>query len=182
MKIVTVKDYAWNKLVVQSFYKRKFSSIGTGLHVMGKASIGGVGKVQAGNNLCLRSSGPKRIGLWTFEKNAVLNFGNNVFINSRVDILCWKRIEVGDFTLIGNDTLILDSDWHGIDGAQPKVSPIKIGSHVWIAMRVIILKGVTIGDNAIIGAGSVVTRNVEKNTIVAGNPIRQIGLTKTGYC
>ena len=182
MKIATAKDYAWNKLVVQPFYKRKFSSIGTGLHIQGRPCIGGLGKVQAGNNLSLFSKGPIRITLLASKKDSVLRLENNVFINQGVKILCWKRINIGDSTIIGANSFLLDSDWHGIDGAQPKMGPIKIGSHVWIAMRVMILKGVTIGDNAIIGAGSVVTRNVEKNTIVAGNPIRQIVSTTTCYC
>jgi len=59
----------------------------------------------------------------------------------------------------------LDPDGHGIDDAPTKVAPVEIGYHVWICDRVIILKGVEIGDNPIIGAGSVVTRDVERNTI-----------------
>ncbi len=91
------------------------------------------------------------------------------------------KIEIGDSTIIGHQVLMLDTDFHGIDGHPEKQGPIKIGKHVWIAARAIILKGVTIGDNAIVAAGSVVTKNVAENAIVAGNPAVQIGVTKTGY-
>ena len=58
-----------------------------------------------------------------------------------------------------------------------RIAPVLIGNHVFIGERAIILPGVTIGDNSIIGAGSVVTRDVEAGSIVAGNPARPIGQT-----
>ena len=91
------------------------------------------------------------------------------------------KIEIGDSTIIGHQVLMFDTDFHGIDGHETNQEPIIIGKHVWIAARAIILKGVTIGDNAIVAAGSVVTKDVAENTIVAGNPATQIGVTKTGY-
>jgi maltose O-acetyltransferase len=52
---------------------------------------------------------------------------------------------------------------------------------VWVCAKVIILKGVSIGDYSIVGAGSVVTKDIENNSLVVGNPARKIGDTKTGY-
>ena len=51
---------------------------------------------------------------------------------------------------------------------------INIGNHVWLGMRAIILKGVNIGDNSIVAAGSIVTKDVKANTIISGNPAKQI--------
>ena len=73
--------------------------------------------------------------------------------------------------------MIIDTDFHyrtpeGKWGTDPKAvsRPVVIGRACFIGARAIILKGVTVGDNAVIGAGAVVSRNVEANTVVAGNP------------
>jgi maltose O-acetyltransferase len=60
--------------------------------------------------------------------------------------------------------------------------PVKLGFYIWLGRDVLVLKGVTIEDYSIVGARSVVTSNVAANTIVAGNPAREIGQTKSGYC
>lgn len=75
--------------------------------------------------------------------------------------------------------MIVDTDFHSLNWKdridttgieQRKIRPVNIGKQVFIGSRVIILKGVTIGDNAIIGAGSVVTKDVPKDSIACGNP------------
>ena len=74
--------------------------------------------------------------------------------------------------------MIMDFDAHRIhyeSGEKNSITaPVSIGNHVWIGAEAIILKGVTIGDGAVIGAGSVVTRDVESCAIVVGNPARVI--------
>lgn len=163
----------------EQLYKRKFYSVNKGLYVVGRPLIFGKGKILAGENLVLNSLA-FRIEIFAGE-NAILKIGNNVYINEGVTITAVKRIEIGDYSIIGSQTIITDTDWHGFNGHPPKTSPVIIGKHVWICARVIILKGVTIGDNSIVGAGSLVTKNVDKNTIVAGNPAKKIGSTNTGY-
>jgi acetyltransferase-like isoleucine patch superfamily enzyme len=162
-----------------SYCSRKFYSYGVGLRVLGMPHIYGGGKVLAGEHLRLNSRGI-RIEIFV-ARDAVLNIGNHVTVEPSTDIGVAKRIDLGDFTMIGGSSIIYDSDFHGVDGAKPKVAPVKIGKHVWIGGRAIILKGVTIGDNSIVGAGSVVTKGVPGNTIVAGNPARKMGSTVTGY-
>jgi acetyltransferase-like isoleucine patch superfamily enzyme len=74
---------------------------------------------------------------------------------------------------------ITDSDWHGLNGATVKREPVKIGNHVWICTKALILKGVTIGDNAIVGGLRRYQRCLQQYA-VAGNPAKQIKKT-TGY-
>lgn len=97
------------------------------------------------------------------------------FINERSQILSYSQIEIGSDCAIGCDVIIRDYDFHRLDVESYEVSkPIHIGNHVWIGQRAMILKGVTIGDGAVVAAGAVVTHNVPANCIVAGVPARII--------
>ena len=171
-------DIQLHKIKAQ-LYKRKFQTVGKGLYIVGRPLIHGKGKILAGTNLYLNSLSC-RIEIFAGE-NAEIRLGNNVIINQGVDIGALQRIEIGDETMIGDQTTVFDSDFHGIDGNPIKTSPVIIGKHVWICAKVIILKGVSIGDNSIVGAGSVVTKDIENNTIVVGNPAKKIGITRAGY-
>lgn len=109
-----------------------------------------------------------------FGKNIHLDEG--VFINSCCCFQDQGGIFIGAGTLIGHRVTIATIN-HGIapeDRFSNHVKPVKIGGNVWIGSGATILPGVVIGDNAVIGAGSVVTRPVAPNTIVAGNPARLI--------
>ncbi len=74
----------------------------------------------------------------------------------------------------GANTLITDSDWHLDDPRVGKPKPIYIKENVWLGYGVIVMKGVTIGENTIIGSGSVVTKDIPANVIAAGNPCKVI--------
>ena len=110
-------------------------------------------------------------------ENAEVTLGGG-FINCFSEIRCQKRIEIGQDVAISRHVMIMDSDFHNIYDADGKIinppSPVKIGNNVWIGARATVLKGVTIGDNAIVAAASVVVSDVAPNTIVAGNPARVI--------
>jgi len=120
--------------------------------------------------------------LIVFKKNAVLTIGEN-FRMSNSTIVCWEKIEIGNNVMIGGSCKIWDTDFHSLipdirmaneEDNDYKTAPIIIKDNVFIGAGVIILKGVTIGENSIIGAGSVVTGNVAENEIWAGNPARFI--------
>ena len=105
-------------------------------------------------------------------KNGHLKLGSG-FCNSNVKIRCTEHIEIGEDVVISHDVTIMDSDAHEIcNEGYVKTKPIKIGNHVWIGSRAMILKGVTIGDGAIVAAGSIVTKDVPAGCLVAGNPAR----------
>ncbi|WP_315536606.1 acyltransferase [Prevotella koreensis] len=104
--------------------------------------------------------------------NARLILGSG-FVNENVQIICRQHIKIGDGATIGPDVVIRDSDEHCISGKENK-KPIVIGNKVWIGQGAVILKGVNIGEGSVIGTKSVVTHDIPKNCLVAGNPARVI--------
>ena len=108
------------------------------------------------------------------QKGAKLSFGSG-YLNSNVQIICAEKIEIGEGVAIARDVIIRDTDAHNIvNEKHVKIKPIKIGNHVWIGTRAIIMKGVTIGDGAIIAAGAIVTKDVPPKCVVAGVPAKII--------
>lgn len=111
----------------------------------------------------------------TVSENAKLTLGHSSYVNNESVIECFAEIKIGDDCAIAERVVIRDSDNHIIkrDGYK-KSAPIIIGNHVWIGMNSVILKGVTIGDGAIIAAGSVVSKDVPPHTLVGGVPAKVI--------
>jgi acetyltransferase-like isoleucine patch superfamily enzyme len=118
-------------------------------------------------------------------EGAELVIGDNVGLNG-TSITCRGRIEIGEGVLVAANVVIMDSDFHRqwppADRWDPtagaEVEPVSIGRHVWIGVGSIILKGARIGDNSIIGAGSVVTGSIPSNVVAAGVPakiVRRLG-------
>lgn len=105
-----------------------------------------------------------------------ITVGKNVFINSNCNFQDQGGITIGDGSQIGHKVTLATLN-HGIapeDRGTLYPEPIVIGKNVWIGAAATVVPGVTIGDNSIIGAGSVVTKDVAPNTIVAGVPAKVI--------
>jgi len=107
------------------------------------------------------------------HQNGTLKIGNNCGFSGTV-IGCFKEIIIEDNVRCGANTLITDSDWHSDDPRSGTPRPIHIETNVWLGVNVTVLKGVHIGANSVIGAGSIVTQNIPANVIAAGNPCRII--------
>lgn len=105
-----------------------------------------------------------------------IHLGENVFINSGCRFQDQGGIWIGSGTLIGHNVVIATLN-HDLDPGNRQAmfpKPVVLGENVWVGAGAIIVPGITVGDGAVIGAGSIVTRDVEARMVVAGNPARPI--------
>ncbi|MBN1125600.1 MAG: acyltransferase [Sedimentisphaerales bacterium] len=112
-------------------------------------------------------------------KEAVIRIGNHCAISNNVSVIAMESVEIGEDCLIGELVSIMDSDFHGIAPEQRRSGPIQtrpitIEKNVWLGSRVIVQKGVTIGENSIVTPNAVVTANIPPNVIAGGIPARVI--------
>ena len=112
-----------------------------------------------------------RLECW---RGARIVIGNGTYLNRNTEVIAQREVRIGRDCKIAWDVVIMDTDQHGIGGAPPVASPVRIGDRVWIGCRAIVLKGVTIGDDAVIGAGAIVTRDVPAGAVVVGQAARMI--------
>lgn len=125
---------------------------------------------------------PQKCVLFVGE-NAAIIIGNHVGISATA-IVAHERITIGDYVKIGGGVCIYDTDFHSLNPAErtasntdkknKKTAAVLIENHVFIGAHSTILKGVTVGENAIIGACSLVSKSIPANEIWAGNPARFI--------
>lgn len=139
-------------------------------------------RIRNGVVLCSRSEATALgvnhpVVLRTLAPNAEIVIEDNVGMSGAA-ICAMVRVVIGANTMLGANVIITDSDFHPIEPAARhslegvRSCEVIIGRNVFIGANAIILKGVTIGENSVIGAGSVVTSSIPANTIAAGNPCR----------
>jgi acetyltransferase-like isoleucine patch superfamily enzyme len=106
-----------------------------------------------------------------------INVGHNVFVNQNCTFYDLGGLDIGNDVLIGPNVSIITAG-HPLEPSQRRGAtigkPITIEKNVWIATGAIIIGGVTVGENSVVAAGSVVTKDVPANTLVGGNPARVI--------
>ena len=112
------------------------------------------------------------------DDDASLTIGDNTYINYGTSIAAAERVTIGKDCLIGTYVMIVDNDFHRLEPDRrlepPDPAPTNIGDNVWIGGHSLVLKGVTIGENSVIAAGSVVTRDVPANVVYGGNPAKHL--------
>ncbi|MBP2299360.1 sugar O-acetyltransferase [Azospirillum picis] len=112
-----------------------------------------------------------------------IRVGRNVFINQNCTFYDLGGLDIGDDVMIGPNVSIITTG-HPLDPSQRRAAtigkPIRIERNVWIAAGATIIGGVTVGENSVVAAGSVVTRDVPPDTLVGGNPARPIRSLKDG--
>jgi len=141
--------------------------------------ISGSGKVVFGDNVIAWSrKEPTRI--LTFDKDARITIRSGTRLNG-AELQAQSEISIGKNCIIGSSTLV-DTDFHSMDRdratnpkAPVKSAPILISDNVWIAGRCVILKGVTVGENSVVGLGSVVRQSIPEDSVAIGNPAQVVG-------
>ncbi|MCG8642539.1 MAG: acyltransferase [Desulfobacterales bacterium] len=138
------------------------------------------GPIRIGNHITLLGCSDKktRLTVWS-DKPGVpgITIGDHVLISPGVRISAADSVRIGDSCMLASHVYITDSDWHGIydRSMTPKASyEVILEENVWIGDSAIVCKGVTIGENSVIGAGSVVVSDIPSNVIAAGNPAKVI--------
>jgi acetyltransferase-like isoleucine patch superfamily enzyme len=140
--------------------------------------------IKIGDNCRFRSSFRSNMiglnrpcGISTHHKNAEIRLGENCGL-SGVIIGAAKSVVLGNHVLCGANVTITDFDWHNISPSQrdqhllEQGEPVLINDNVWLGLNTLILKGVKIGKNSVIGANSVVTSSIPENVLAAGDPAR----------
>lgn len=109
---------------------------------------------------------------------ATLEIGERSLINFGCSIVALDRVTIGPRTLIGPHCMIMDTGFHQVDPERrldpPRAQPIRIGENVWLGARVVVLPGVTIGDDSVVGIGSVVAHDVPPRSVAVGVPAKVV--------
>ena len=130
------------------------------------------GSITCGRLLLRCTPVPAELGA---AKGGSLVLGQRVFINTGATVVANHSITIGDDCLIGDFVAIFDTDHHQLEPSRPtRVAAVRLGANVWVGRSATILPGVSIGDHAVVAAGSVVTEDVPAKTLVAGVPARPV--------
>lgn len=183
MKVKQVWQDGWAVLRAW-WYLRHSNQVGPKSRVWGRPVVQNWGRMYLGSRLRLVST------IATTELVASsggrLEVGDGVFINYGCSIAANELVRIGDRCSLGTYVIVMDNDFHQTDPERreerPPSSPVILEENVWLGARVIVLKGVTVGRNSVIGAGSVVTHDIPEQCLAAGVParvIRRLGETPT---
>ena len=144
------------------------------VRLAGRILLRGNGDVEFGRGVTLVGDGAPIE--FVSHKGARISIGDHTFINYGSSISAHNQVKIGCHCLLGHYTLILDRNEHGVEQRDvvPPSAPVVIEDHVWIGSRAIILPGVCIGHHSVVGAGSVVTKDIPANCLAVGNPARVV--------
>lgn len=173
-------------LALQRFYARHF--LRPQVDAMGEGCdfkkpwyirIDGPG-IDFGRFVHLSASWGRPIELCTFSTDVgtgTMKIGDHVLLSPGVRVSAATRVEIGDDCMLASGVYLTDADWHDVHDrtrAPGRSAPIVLERNVWIGDGAIVCKGVRVGENTVIGAGSVVVSDLPANSIAAGNPARVV--------
>ncbi len=176
--MIWTRRFFWN----EPLFRSQCAIVGRGLRMEELPYIAGRGRIVLGDGV--RLSGKSSIAFGRPGPGLPeLIVGDGTFIGHDCGLNVGRSVRIGRHCLLATGVLIYDLDGHPTDAVRRRageptppeaIAPVAIGDDVWIGFGAVILKGVTIGDRAIVAAQSVVTKDVPADTIVAGNPARPV--------
>ena len=170
-----------SEFIFRYSFQKKFASMAGRPMVWGIWNVVVYGpNIHIGKNITMVGANGFKTNLTTVNFGGYeghIKIGDNVLVMNGVRISSAKEIIIGDGCMLANFCYIMDSDWHDIYNrniSPGKSSSVILENNVWVGDSAIICKGVRIGENSIIGAGSVVREDVPPNAVAIGNPAKVV--------
>jgi len=170
----------WQAFYLQHFLRPQFDFLGRSPTFMKPWHVELFGApIRLGDcaNVIAAPDGKVRLSVWSDRRGmGRIQIGDHCLICPGVRIGSACGITIGNDCMLASRAYVTDADWHDIYNrvAVGKGAPVSIADNVWIGDSAIVCKGVTIGENSVIGAGAVVTADVPANVVAAGNPARVV--------
>lgn len=166
---------------VNHFIRPQLEFLGDGFHFIKPWHVRIFGaRVEIGNHTHIISASDRKVRfvIWPKEEGSgKIKIGDYCIVCPGVRFQSATEIIVGNNCMIADGAYLTDADWHGIYDRLAPVGasePILLEDNVWIGDGAVVCKGVTVGENSIIGTGSIVTSNIPPNSIAAGNPAKVV--------
>lgn len=175
----------WNLLLKivyrEPLMRYRCAPVGRRLSLEGEIpQIFGSGRIALGDDVVIGRRNSWVAGFHGYA-GAEIVIGNRTHIGYQNILAAANSIRIGDDVMFASNVCIFDNPSHPIEPARrhlpfrlDETAPVVIGNNVWIGMNCFVMRGVTIGDNSVVAAGSVVTRSIPANSVAAGNPARVI--------
>lgn len=180
VRALFIIPYSTIKIVWTKFFHVKTfqSSLFCMISPFTEISIDNGGKLSIGKKFRMRDGAKIRV-----RKGGECKIGNNVSLGCQNIITCRNYIEIGNDVQLSPNVFIFDHDHDynvlgGLKMMKYKTSPIKIGNNVWIGSNTVILRGTTVGDNSVIGAGSILKGNYPSNCVIIQKRITEKKIIK----
>lgn len=175
---MTVLKHYWDNgwaVLRARWYFRGATQVGSGVRVWGKIEAHNWGKMIIGDRVRIISTVARTE---IVSNGGTLRLDEGVYINYGCSISASEWVHIGPRCTIGTYCIIMDNDFHRLEPERrqemPPSKPIVLEENVWLGARVIVLPGVTIGEGSVVGAGSVVTKNIPARSVAVGVPARVV--------